>query len=363
MLRSLPAAVNYSRRFSRYFDAPVQLTRYNPTSTTAQQNFPRQTSLGSTKSLVNYRTLPTTTPTYPPSLHKHTHSTQSQKSDPFVPAAPSLSPRRHKTRKGTESPVAARPNITPPPKKAMITSTTTTMLRSGVTRSCGLQPTLLLRSATSSPYSTITAASPFAGVRSKLTTSDCYPAGTILTLRPRQSPSSLSSSASSPTTSSARRHASTSTNDAAADAAAAARAAARAEAYAKSNPDMPPLDWNTFFQLRKTRRRWQVAFSAIMSTTCGTGGAVLLSTGAADALTGQVPLDPVLTLGLMTIGFAGLGWVVGPSLGNAVFYLLKRKFKAPMTVVSSLLVGLGVGGEAGWCWWVGSGGIIWWTLY
>lgn len=130
-----------------------------------------------------------------------------------------------------------------------------------------------------------------------------------------------------------RRHASTSTNDAAADAAAAARAAMRAEAYAKSNPDMPPLDWNTFFKLRKTRRRWQVAFSAIMSLGCGTAGAVVLSTGAADALTGQIPLDPVLTLGLMTIGCAGLGWVVGPSLGNGVFYLIKRQYKQAMTVV------------------------------
>ncbi|KUI66902.1 Presequence translocated-associated motor subunit pam17, mitochondrial [Cytospora mali] len=213
----------------------------------------------------------------------------------------------------------------------MIASTTTTMLRSGVTRGCGLQPTLLLRSTTSCPYSTIPAVSPFAGVRSKLTTDSQSPSPStsIITLRPSQS---------SPTypTPSPRRHASTSsTNDQAADAAAAARAAQRAEAYAASNPDMPPLDWNTFFKLRKTRRRWQVAFSAVMSMGCGTGGAIVLSTGAADVLTGQIPLDPVLTLGLMTIGFAGLGWVVGPSLGNAVFYLINRKYKAPMTVKES----------------------------
>ncbi|ROV96536.1 hypothetical protein VMCG_07809 [Cytospora schulzeri] len=216
----------------------------------------------------------------------------------------------------------------------MITSTTSTMLRSGVTRGCGLQPTLLLRSnMTSCPYSTITAAaaSPFAGVRSKLTAdsqsqSQSQSSSIIIsTMRPRQ-----------PSPSTTQRYASTSsTNDAAADAAAAARAALRAEAYAKSNPDMPPLDWNTFFKLRKTRRRWQVAFSAIMSLGCGTGGAVVLSTGAADVLTGQIPLDPVLTLGLMTIGFAGLGWVVGPSLGNAVFYLIKRQYKAAMTVKES----------------------------
>lgn len=202
------------------------------------------------------------------------------------------------------------------------------MLRSGVTRGCGLQPTLLLRSTTSCPYSTITAASPFAAVRPKLTTDSQL----------QQSPTSSSSISLRPLQSSiiqpTRRHASTSTNDQAEDAAAAARAAQRAEAYAKTNPNMPPLDWNTFFKLRKTRRRWQVAFSALMSSGCGTAGAVLLSTGVADVLTSQIPLDPFVTLGLMTLGCSGLGWVLGPSLGNAVFYLINGKFKAPMTVVS-----------------------------
>jgi import inner membrane translocase subunit TIM23 len=97
---------------------------------------------------------------------------------------------------------------------------------------------------------------------------------------------------------------------------------------------MPPLDWNSFFQLRKTRRRWQVGFSALMSLGCGAAGAVVLGSGAADALTGQIPLDPILTLGLITLGCTAMGWVVGPSLGNAVFYLIKHKYKAPMTVVS-----------------------------
>lgn len=62
---------------------------------------------------------------------------------------------------------------------------------------------------------------------------------------------------------------------------------------------------------------------------------MLLSTGVADSLTGQIPLDPVLTLGLMTIGFVALGWLAGPSLGSGVFYLINRKYKVPMTVVST----------------------------
>lgn len=212
-------------------------------------------------------------------------------------------------------------------KPAMIASTTTVMLRSGVTRGgCALQP-ILLRSTTSCPYSTITAASPFASVRSKLSDS---PASTTTSPATAARPSSTLTVRRQPAQ---RRHASTST-DHDADAAAASRAAQRAEAYARSNPDMPPLDWNSFFQLRKTRRRWQVGFSALMSLGCGAAGAVVLGSGAADALTGQIPLDPILTLGLITLGCTAMGWVVGPSLGNAVFYLIKRKYKAPMTVVS-----------------------------
>lgn len=78
-----------------------------------------------------------------------------------------------------------------------------------------------------------------------------------------------------------------------------------------------------------------------MSLASGTGAALVLSTGVADSVTSEVPLDPVLTLGLVTLGFIALGWLVGPSLGNALFYLVKSKYKAPMTVVSSshILVG------------------------
>lgn len=237
----------------------------------------------------------------------------------------------------------------------MIASTTTVMLRSGVARGgCALQP-ILLRSTTSCPYSTITAASPFASVRSKLSDSPSTP--TPAGARPTTSTSSspiltLRRQPATPSTAApaGRRHASSSTRDHDADAAAALRAAQRAEEYARSNPDMPPLDWNSFFQLRKTRRRWQVGFSALMSLGCGAAGAVVLGSGAADALTGQIPLDPILTLGLITLGCTAMGWVVGPSLGNAVFYLIKRKYKAPMTVVSGsvafLSSSLGTAGRA-----------------
>lgn len=228
----------------------------------------------------------------------------------------------------------------------MIANTATTMLRTGVTRTCGLQP-ILLRSGTTgsssssstSPYSTFPA-SPFSA-RSKLIcsppTTNAAAAGTpksILILRASQK------TQRQPTTTS-RRHASNSPklNDSshstphAEDAAAAARTAQRA-AEAAALAGAPPLDWDTFFKLRKSRRRVQVGFSVVLSLFSGTTGAAALSSGVADSLTSQLPLDPFMTMGLMTMGFMALGWLAGPSLGSAVFYLLKRKYKVPMTVVS-----------------------------
>ncbi|KAM0332025.1 hypothetical protein ACHAQA_002291 [Verticillium albo-atrum] len=102
-----------------------------------------------------------------------------------------------------------------------------------------------------------------------------------------------------------------------------------------SRPVAPPagqtLDWNTFFKLRKTRRRWQLLFSVTMLGVSGTAGAIFLSTGVADPLLSQIPLDPFVTLGIMVLGFAGLGWLAGPSLGSTVFNLINRKWKKQIT--------------------------------
>src|SRR5205807_2382338 len=79
------------------------------------------------------------------------------------------------------------------------------------------------------------------------------------------------------------------------------------------------LDWNTFFKLRKSRRWYQ------LGSSIGTGlngfvlGAQVLSRADMDALVSQIPLDPFITLGLITFTCGGLGWLAGPILGTAVF--------------------------------------------
>ncbi|KAK4093029.1 putative Presequence translocated-associated motor subunit PAM17 [Purpureocillium lilacinum] len=84
------------------------------------------------------------------------------------------------------------------------------------------------------------------------------------------------------------------------------------------------------FLLRDTRRRIQLVFSVGTGLLGGAAGAILLSTGMAEPLVMQIPLDPFVTLGLMTLACAGMGWLVGPSIGNQVFYLLNHRYKAQM---------------------------------
>ncbi|RGP58847.1 presequence translocated-associated motor subunit pam17, mitochondrial [Fusarium sporotrichioides] len=94
---------------------------------------------------------------------------------------------------------------------------------------------------------------------------------------------------------------------------------------------LPPLDWNSFFKLRVKRRRYQMLFSITNGIFAGSAGAIFLSTGSAEPIISQIPLDPFMTLGLMTLAFSGLGWLSGPSMGNQVFYILNRQWKKQMT--------------------------------
>jgi len=49
-----------------------------------------------------------------------------------------------------------------------------------------------------------------------------------------------------------------------------------------------------------------------------------------DALVSQIPLDPFITLGLITFTCGGIGWLTGPTVGTGVFNWRNRKFKAQM---------------------------------
>ncbi len=84
-------------------------------------------------------------------------------------------------------------------------------------------------------------------------------------------------------TGASRRYSAKPISDAELDATAAAAAAASAAARASSSSGAA-LDWNTFFALRKTRRRWQLGFSVVTAFLFGCGGSMVLFTGVAEPL-------------------------------------------------------------------------------
>ncbi|KAI1332509.1 Pam17-domain-containing protein [Xylariaceae sp. FL0255] len=128
----------------------------------------------------------------------------------------------------------------------------------------------------------------------------------------------------------ARRHASTTT------APPSSSASAGPSASSTSSPKTEKsLDWNTFFQLRKTRRRFQLGCSVVTMFAGAATGAIMLVSTDMDWLLTKVPMDPIFALGIITLSFAGLGWLAGPSLGSAIFYLAKRGVKRPMAAKES----------------------------
>jgi len=92
------------------------------------------------------------------------------------------------------------------------------------------------------------------------------------------------------------------------------------------------LDWDTFFKLRKSRRRIQLVSS--VGTTLGgmVAGAQVLARSDMDAIVGQIPLDPFITLGLITFSCGGIGWLLGPIVGTGIFNMMNGKHRAQMAM-------------------------------
>lgn len=94
------------------------------------------------------------------------------------------------------------------------------------------------------------------------------------------------------------------------------------------------LDWNSFFKLRASRRRYSVASSVATSVVTTVLGVQYLSTQDIESLGAQVMgLDPFVVLGMATMACGAAGWLLGPFVGNGVWSLVNRKFTASFTMV------------------------------
>ncbi|KAL4889979.1 mitochondrial import protein Pam17-domain-containing protein [Aspergillus ambiguus] len=93
------------------------------------------------------------------------------------------------------------------------------------------------------------------------------------------------------------------------------------------------LDWNSFFKLRASRRRYSLASSVISSMATTVVGAQILSNQDLEHLGAQVMgLDPFVVLGMATAACGAVGWLVGPFVGNAVWGLVYRRYKPAVVI-------------------------------
>lgn len=94
------------------------------------------------------------------------------------------------------------------------------------------------------------------------------------------------------------------------------------------------LDWNTFFQLRASRRKYSLISSVLAAFTTTTAGGQILATQNLESLGAQIMgFDPLIVLGLATAASGALGWLAGPFLGNGLWGLVYRKYKSAVAIV------------------------------
>lgn len=96
------------------------------------------------------------------------------------------------------------------------------------------------------------------------------------------------------------------------------------------------LDWDSFFKLRASRRRYSLVSSVASSAISTTVGVQVLSGQDLEHLGATVMgLDPFVVLGLATAACGAVGWLLGPALGNGIWGLVYRKYKPSVNTVSS----------------------------
>jgi hypothetical protein len=94
-----------------------------------------------------------------------------------------------------------------------------------------------------------------------------------------------------------------------------------------------PLTWPTYFSLRRSRKLYN---------TCASLVSAFFTTGAGVSYLGQQPIenisvfgfDPIIVMGVTVMGSGAVGWLLGPTLGNAVFGLRHRGIREEMAEVS-----------------------------
>lgn len=94
------------------------------------------------------------------------------------------------------------------------------------------------------------------------------------------------------------------------------------------------LDWNTFFDLRTSRRRYALT-SSILTSIGSTSAAIAAFSeipDLANSVQAIIPTDPFISMGIATFGATFFGWLIGPAFGNTIWRLLHRSRLPEFTI-------------------------------
>jgi import inner membrane translocase subunit TIM23 len=95
------------------------------------------------------------------------------------------------------------------------------------------------------------------------------------------------------------------------------------------------LDWDAFLQLRRLRRRYNLASSFLTSFVGTSVGMGYLANKEIDVTQTIFGMDPLIMFGLASIGCGAAGWLTGPTLGGAAFKLVKKRWIGQIAEVSA----------------------------
>lgn len=102
-----------------------------------------------------------------------------------------------------------------------------------------------------------------------------------------------------------------------------------------SLPPSTSLTWNDYLALRRSRRNYNLVAS--VATCAGsTASGLLLVNNYFELIGSYIALDPLFIIIIGTVASAGIGWLSGPILGNAVFRMFHRRVTGEMAEVNTL---------------------------
>lgn len=99
--------------------------------------------------------------------------------------------------------------------------------------------------------------------------------------------------------------------------------------------DQQPLTWDAYLRLRRKRRHYNLLASLLTSMNTTAAGVTFLGSQNFE-LMNIFGLDPFLALGAFTVVSGGVGWLLGPFVGNIIFGVVYRRIRGAIAAVSPI---------------------------